>query len=240
MIYVYDDFIGIAGQSLLTRLPSLGAGYLNIPPRTGTFTLNGSGKVSQSTSNLAAVYCATFTETADYLATVTIDFPATLLSFAAVVMRAAGSVNTEYFFGMGTNTLAFIIKIVNGVQTTIQQVSVASVANTTKTLLFAVSGTSLKGYINGTLVCNATDSAVTAMGHAGLWCNNGISPTLTFSKFRVYDTAGDIQYFPQCVRFLSDQLYLPVATNLNQTWAAYPEWPGRDENPSFSLLRRPR
>jgi hypothetical protein len=144
---------------------------------TGDFAISSAGRLRQSTAGTVVLYHNTAAPSADY--TVSATFHALSLGASDIfglVARVNTSASTfyraEYLHGTGWR----ITKTVAG--------SFGSIASYTATMStgvdydvdFILSGSSLSLAIDGAVVCNGTDTDITAAGYAGF--RAGIGSTL--------------------------------------------------------------
>lgn len=86
--------------------------------------------------------------------------------FVAVLARVQS--NTSYYYlALRSNNTVELKKLVGGSSTTLDSASLTVATNTWYTVRLDVSGTSLRGYVNGTLVTETTDSQYSA-GRVGV------------------------------------------------------------------------
>lgn len=179
-------FTGTAGTTLDS--------YTGNSPQNNTFSpisgsavgsgvLNGTGYVRAAAKDAAAAYVASGTpSSANYYVQADVKFftapvPAGF-DFAWVLLQGTASADTSYKFGYFQGNWQ-IFRYVSGAVTFISnQVAVSPAAASTYTLKLLRSGSLLAGFVNGSLVCVATDTTITSAGFAGLEINtDSVTPS---------------------------------------------------------------
>lgn len=179
-----DTFTGSNG----TTLTSYNALWVQNATQTGVMEIQ-SNKAVQNASP-AATACYVYDQSpasADYDVSATIQTSSGSALFA-LVARADKTANTMYSFRWNAGNLQ-LYKFVAGTATQLgTDVTQGLSLNTDYVFKISVSGTTIKGYVDGVEKISQTDSAISATGYPGIRVNN--TTTVKYDAFDCTNMSG--------------------------------------------------
>ena len=205
MAFASDNFAGTFG----TNLETYNASWSKQNGHTATAQIgqNNASVITTAVTYAAYQYNAT-PASADYsvFADVTQENSGTT-GIAGPTGRMAAAADTFYaflqlqVFAGGTDE-ARLYKWVAGSQTQVGSGVTSNLSNSTpKQFELRMSGTTIKGFIDGVEQISSTDSDISGAGKPGLVCVDtrvtGVSDRLRLSNWSAVDAAGSVTWFPR-------------------------------------------
>lgn len=135
----------------------------------GTAVISNAGRARATSSSAGIYYHNGAPADANYSVLGTLRVFSNTGLWSLIARASATPTNTYYFAGFDfANTRWFIGKLVGGTQTLNLGTAAASLTiGQDYACRFEVEGTALRLYVDGALVCSATDSSISAAGFAG-------------------------------------------------------------------------
>lgn len=184
--FVIDNLSAANGTVLTARSGELGASWTRHPSVLGQLTAHNT-RMYGSTTGL--VYASGVPVDADYDVTVDMLY---LSNTAAngIAGRIQPTINSAYYCYHNLNEWV-LAKVVNGGVTGMGVYAQTLSASTTYALKLEMRGTAIKVYVNDVLRISATDSSISAAGHAGFRIVTAGTTTTAkhFSNFKGTDTS---------------------------------------------------
>lgn len=182
--FTEDDFAGSSAAQLQTRSGAVGATWAKLDSLTtsaATYAyISNQTRVRMQTDATATYYASGTPTSANYTVQADLYVKSQLGNDQAYVTgRSLTSAATLYVAGWIASTTAYYTyasvnrwelgKMVNGTYTVLANSAAQTLtANTAYNVVLEMSGTSIKMFVNGSLIGGATDSAIAGSGRAGL------------------------------------------------------------------------
>lgn len=167
MVFLSDSFTDTDYTLLTAHAPEIGGAYMQHPVVAGQFTISPNKRAFLTTSGV--VYNAAIPPTADYDVEADIVRVSTAISSSAIIGRADTTAATFYMARWEPDGGKWeLYKSIAGAFTLLNSVVSAFESGATKRARLSLSGTTQQLYVDGVLVCSASDTAITAAGRVGL------------------------------------------------------------------------
>lgn len=170
-VFLQDSFTDTDATLLSAHTGETGASWTRHPadPLSGNIRID-SGRIRASSGGDGAFYYASGTPAdADYDVEAVFRSLSSYANVAAILGRLDATALTCYrAFYSGFDGLWHLDKFVGGANTSLDTFDGSEALSTDYTVKLEMRGTTIKVYIDGVEVMSATDSAISAAGHAGV------------------------------------------------------------------------